>query len=102
MIGTINTTEDTKIGMKNMEMTIKQLANELGVGKTTISRLITQLGLQDKLHKVGNKYMLSEIQHQFPSFRKDEWLIYRRKQRQVDFLKIWGCYRKSPKIIHAK
>ena len=40
--------------------------------------------------------------HQFPSFRKDEWLIYRRKQRQVDFLKIWGCYRKSPKIIHAK
>jgi len=45
-----------------MEMTIKQLANELGVGKTTINRVITQLDLQDKLHRVGNKYMLSEMQ----------------------------------------
>ena len=45
-----------------MEMTIKQLADELGVGKTTINRVIAQLNLQGKLHRVGNKYMLSEMQ----------------------------------------
>ena len=45
-----------------MEMTIKQLANELKVGKTTINRVIAQLHLQDKLHKTGNRYMLSETQ----------------------------------------
>ena len=45
-----------------MEMTIKQLANELKVGKTTINRVIAQLDLQDKLHKTGNRYMLSEMQ----------------------------------------
>ena len=45
-----------------MEMTIKQLANELKVGKTTINRVIAQLDLQDKLNKTGNRYMLSEMQ----------------------------------------
>ena len=45
-----------------MEMTIKQLANELKVGKTTINRVIAQLDLQDKLHKTGNRYVLSETQ----------------------------------------
>ena len=45
-----------------MEMTIKQLANELGVSKTTINKVISSLGVQHTLHKVGNKYMLSEIQ----------------------------------------
>ena len=45
-----------------MEMTIKQLANELHVGKTTINRVIAQLDLQDKLHKIGNRYVLSETQ----------------------------------------
>ena len=43
-------------------MTIKQLANELGVSKTTINKVISSLGVQHTLHKVGNKYMLSEIQ----------------------------------------
>ena len=45
-----------------MEMTIKQLANELKVGKTTINRVIAQLDLQDKLHKIGNRYVLTESQ----------------------------------------
>ena len=36
-----------------MEMTIKQLANELKVGKTTINR---------ELHKIGNRYVLTESQ----------------------------------------
>ena len=45
-----------------MEMTIKQLANELGVSKTTINKVISSLGVQNTLHKVGNKYVLSEIQ----------------------------------------
>ncbi len=43
-------------------MTIKQLANELGVSKTTISKVVSELGFNGKLHKVGNRYMLSEMQ----------------------------------------
>ena len=39
-------------------MTIKQLA----VSKSTIGRAIVQLGFQDQLCKIGNKYMLSETQ----------------------------------------
>ena len=53
----INTEDDDK-----MEMTIKQLANELGVCKQTVNNAILQLNLQDTLHKVGNKYLLSETQ----------------------------------------
>ena len=45
-----------------MEMTIKQLADELGVSKTTISKAVLVLGFNEKLHKVGNRYMLSEMQ----------------------------------------
>ena len=45
-----------------MEITIKQLANELGVCKQTVNNAILQLNLQDTLHKVGNKYLLSETQ----------------------------------------
>ncbi len=43
-------------------MTIKQLANALGVCKQTVNNAILQLNLQDTLHKVGNKYLLSETQ----------------------------------------
>ena len=43
-------------------MTIKQLADELGVSKTTISKAVLILGFNGKLHKVGNRYMLSEMQ----------------------------------------
>ena len=43
-------------------MTIKQLADELGVCKQTVNNAILQLNLQDTLHKVGNKYLLSETQ----------------------------------------
>ena len=45
-----------------MEMTIKQLAEQLGVSKTTISKAIFVLGLQGKLKRSGNKYLLSEVQ----------------------------------------
>ena len=45
-----------------MEMTIKQLADELGVSKTTISKAVLVLGFNGKLHKVSNRYMLSEMQ----------------------------------------
>ena len=45
-----------------MEMTIKQLANQLGVSKTTISKAISALGLQGRLKRSGNKYLLSEVQ----------------------------------------
>ncbi len=45
-----------------MEMTIKQLANQLGVSKTTISKAISALGLQGDLKRSGNKYLLSDAQ----------------------------------------
>ena len=45
-----------------MEMTIKQLANQLGVSKTTISKAIFALGLQGELKQSSNKYLLSEVQ----------------------------------------
>ena len=45
-----------------MEMTIKQLANQLGVSKTTISKAISALGLQGELKRSGNKYLLSDAQ----------------------------------------
>ncbi len=45
-----------------MGITIKQLANELGVSKPTISNVIVQLNLQDKLRRVGNRYILTETQ----------------------------------------
>ena len=45
-----------------MEMTIKQLAIHLGVSKTTVSKTISELGLQGELKRSGNKYLLSDIQ----------------------------------------
>lgn len=45
-----------------MEMTIKQLAIQLGVSKTTISKAISALGLQGELKRSGNKYLLSDMQ----------------------------------------
>ena len=43
-------------------MTIRQLANELGVCKQTISNAILQLDFQDTLHKVhGNQVSNKEI-----------------------------------------
>lgn len=45
-----------------MEMTIKQLADELGTNKMTIHRVINKLDLQGQLHKIDNRYMLSESQ----------------------------------------
>ena len=45
-----------------MEMTIKQLADELGVSKPTVRSVIAELGFYDKLRKVGNRYMLSDMQ----------------------------------------
>ena len=45
-----------------MEMTIKQLASELGVSKPTVRSVIAELGFQGKLRKVGNRYMLSDMQ----------------------------------------
>ena len=43
-------------------MTIKQLADELGVSKPTIRNIVSELGIQSKLRKVGNRYMLSDAQ----------------------------------------
>jgi len=48
--------------MKQEYLSVKQLAGEIGTNKLTIHRAINKLGLQGKLHKAGNRYMLSESQ----------------------------------------
>ena len=45
-----------------MEITIKELADELGVSKPTVSKAIDALGIQGELRKVGNRFVLSESQ----------------------------------------
>ena len=45
-----------------MGITIKQLADALGVSKPTISNAIVQLNFQNKLRRVGNRYILTETQ----------------------------------------
>ena len=63
-----------------MEMTIKQLANALGVCKQTVNNAILQLNLQDTLHKVGNKYLLSETLTRMKIMKK-------KHRKQQHFLK---------------
>lgn len=48
--------------MEQKYLSVKQLADEIGTNKLTIHRAINKLGLQGKLHKAGNRYMLSESQ----------------------------------------
>ena len=48
--------------MKQEYLSVKQLAGEIDTNKLTIHRAINKLGLQGKLHKAGNRYMLSESQ----------------------------------------
>lgn len=45
-----------------MEITIKELADSLGVSKPTISKAIDALGIQTELRKVGNRFVLDEPQ----------------------------------------
>lgn len=45
-----------------MEITIKELADALGVSKPTISKAIDALGIQAELRKVSNRFVLSETQ----------------------------------------
>lgn len=45
-----------------MEITIKELADALGVSKPTISKAIDALGIQTELRKVGNRFVLDEPQ----------------------------------------
>ena len=45
-------------------MTVKELADELGVSKPTISKAISELGLQGHLTKIGNRFILEEAEIQ--------------------------------------
>ena len=45
-----------------MELTIKQLADEIGVSKTAIRKKIENLGLRSSLRKNGNQFVIDEKQ----------------------------------------
>ncbi len=45
-----------------MSKTIKQIADELGVSKTTVRNLIENLGLRSSLRKKGNQFAIDEKQ----------------------------------------
>lgn len=45
-----------------MKITIKELADALGVSKPTVSKAIDSLGIQTELRKIGNRFVLSESQ----------------------------------------
>lgn len=45
-------------------MTVKELADALGVSKPTISKAISELGLQGHLTKIGNRFVLEESEIQ--------------------------------------
>jgi len=49
----------------NNEKTIKQLADELGVSKQTIQKIIEKLSLELKPKKIGNKYRLTAENEQY-------------------------------------
>ena len=48
--------------MKQEYLSVKQLSEETGASKATIRRAVIKLNLQKKLHKIGNRYMLTSIQ----------------------------------------
>ena len=64
-------------------MTVKELADELGVSKPTISKAITELGLQGHLTKIGNRFILeeSEIEAIKPKIKRKK-LKMKQKNRQ--------------------
>ena len=79
-----------------MEMTIRQLADELSVSKSTIGRAIVQLGLQDKLCKIGNKYVLSEkqiLQIKLQLSKNDEEKTFHEEEKSLQT---------SSKMLHEK
>ena len=45
-----------------MPKTIKQIADELGVSKTAVSKQIANLGLQSSLRKIGNQFAIDNQQ----------------------------------------
>ncbi len=46
--------------MKEKSCTVAELAKELNVSKTTISKKINALGLRSELSKIGNRFVISE------------------------------------------
>ena len=79
-----------------MEMTIRQLADELSVSKSTIGRAIVQLGLQDKLCKIGNKYVFSEkqiLQIKLQLSKNDEEKTFHEEEKSLQT---------SSKTLHEK
>ena len=48
--------------MSDKSFTIKQIADELGVSKTTVRKIIENLGLRSSLRKNGNQFAINENQ----------------------------------------
>lgn len=54
--------------------TIKEIADELGVSKTAVNKKIDNLGLRNKLSKIGNQFTLNKNQEELikSAFEKKE------------------------------
>ena len=79
--------------------TIKELADELGVSKSYVDKIIRILKLHTKLDKVGNKYVISKKQEKAIITRiekpKTTTKLHTKVNSEVDFLKEEIAYLKS-------
>ncbi|MGZ7144549.1 hypothetical protein ACXWOO_09255, partial [Streptococcus pyogenes] len=83
--------------------TIKELADELGVSKSYVDKIIRILKLHTKLDKVGNKYVISKKQEKAIITRIEKpktttestTKLHTKVNSEVDFLKEEIAYLKS-------
>ncbi|WP_256969075.1 hypothetical protein [Enterococcus faecalis] len=83
--------------------TIKELADELGVSKSYVDKIIRILKLHTKLDKVGNKYVISKKQEKAIITRiekpktttESKTKLHTKVNSEVDFLKEEIAYLKS-------
>lgn len=79
--------------------TIKELADELGVSKSYVDKIIRILKLHTKLDTVGNKYVISKVQEKAIKTRiaqsKSTTKTHTKVNSEVDFLQEEIAYLKT-------
>lgn len=89
-----------------MPKTIRELADELGVSKSYVDKIIRILKMHTKLDKVGNKYVISKSQEKSIKIRINEAKTttntHTKVDSEVDFLKEEIVYLKKNHESHMK